>query len=244
MSRTEAYNQYLGAWLPIHAVYEGWDGTDHFVYGPEAITAFGALLNKRIKDHKQNNILYTGPTGSGKSVCAIQVCRAQEKNWSIADNYIYTIDDLRKKYEAPEEHSPISLIDEASIVLNALNFMTKDSKNIVGLFDTMRSMGFSTHMCAPEISEINSKVRDIHIDYMLQMPNKSPLAELGYSRRGFVNIYRHVRRDWGKGAYSLMATCLFNDLPPRVKAEYEPIKKKKQLQLLKEFSEEGEKRKS
>lgn len=233
----EAYNRYLKAWLPVLAIYTGYDGKDHYVYGSETLTAFGELLNRRVKAKKQNNILYVGETGSGKSTAAIQVCRAQEHNWSVSDNYIYTIEDLQRKYSDPESHSPISLIDEASIVLNSLDFMTKGAKSMVGLMDTMRSLGFSTHMCAPDMYEINSKVRNIHVDYLLMMPATSPLP--GYEKRGFCNIYRHVRRDWGKGAYSLMATCIFDDLPPRVKKEYEPIKKAKQLQLLKDFSKES-----
>lgn len=231
----KAYNPFFNEWIPIVGEYEGYDGNTHFIYGSKCIDYFGRLLNNRIKDNHQNNLLYVGETGSGKSTCAIQICKAQDKKWSIKDNYIYTIEDLQKKYRNPDNFSKISLIDEASIILNSLDILTKDSKKIVGLLDTMRSQGFSNHMCAPDICEINSRVRNVHIDFLLKMPFKSHIP--GVNKKGQVDIYRHVRRDWGKDAWQLMATCIFKKLLPKINREYLQCKEEKQRQIRINFTE-------
>lgn len=230
----KAYNTYFKRWLSIVAEYEGYDGKLHYMYGPDTIQAFADLLNKRVKNQHQNNILYVGETGGGKSTMAINVCKAQEKDWSITDNYIYTVEDLKKKYSDPDKYSRISLIDEASIVINALDFNTKGSKAIVGLMDTMRSQGMSTHMCAPDEMEINTRVKTIHVDFLIRMPAKSHLY--GVEKRGQADIYRHVRSDWGHDSWQLMASCIFPDLLPRWKKEYLPIKAEKQAQIRKQFA--------
>lgn len=233
--KIQAFNPFFNKWIPIVAQYEGYDGNINFLYGSECIEHFGQLLNQRIKNDYQNNILYVGETGSGKSTCAIQICKAQDKKWNIKDNYIYTIEDLQRKYRDPEKFSKISLIDEASIILNSLDILTKNSKRIVGLLDTMRSQGFSNHMCAPDVSEINSRVRNVHIDFMLKMPFKSHIP--GINKKGQVDIYRHLRRDWGKDAWQLMASCVFKNLLPKIRKEYLQCKEEKQRQIRKEFTE-------
>lgn len=235
MKKIKAFNPFFHQWIPVVAEYEGYYGVMNYIYGPECIEAFGNLLNNRIKNDFQNNVLYVGETGSGKSTCAIQVCKAQNKEWSIKDNYIYTVEDLQKKYKSPEKFSKISLIDEASIILNSLDILTKNSKRIVGLLDTMRSQGFSNHMCAPDISEINTRVRNIHVDFLLRVPYKSHIP--GVERKGQIDIYRHLRRDWGKDAWQLMASCIFKDLLPKAKAEYLKCKEEKQRQIRTEFAE-------
>lgn len=229
MTEIWAHNRALDADLRVIGTYKR-SGLRYVYEG--ALDAFAELLKGRIKSKRQNIIAVVGPTGSGKSTVAIQLCRMLDKNFSIRDNYIYDLDDLKDKLKSPGS-SPINLFDEGSVSLNSNNSMKKEDKRMVVLFDTMRSLGWTSIICIPSIESLNKRVREFHVDYLLRCPVQSPIK--GMDPRGFVMIYKHTLSDWGKPYWSLVATTVYDKLPSKIDQEYQRIKLDHQMRLIQEF---------
>ena len=234
-------NRYLNATLGINQEYEVVasyieGGVVRYIY-VDLITPFAAVLRQRIKDDHQNIVLVSGGTGSGKSNAAVALARAIDPKWKIAENYIYSLDDLRNKLRSPN-YSPVSLFDEASVSLNSNNSQTKDSKMMTVIFDTMRSRGQTYILCIPNMMNLNNRVREEHVDFLMLCPSISPIP--GCDPRGMIKIYRRVDRDWAKSYFQLIGTALFQPMSTRLNNQYQKIKAEHQDILIDKFIAQGE----
>lgn len=229
-----AYNRFLEEDLEVVGSYK-WGGETKLIYD-NACPAFARLLRDRIKDDHQNVVFCGGETGSGKSTFAITMCNLVDRNWKLAENYIYDVSDLKKKLDNPQ--SNVSLFDEGTVSLNSSNSQRSEDKQMAVLFDTMRSLKWTTFIVAPRMQAINKRVRDTHISFMCLVPSQ-PIIK-GYDTRGCMQIYQKINRDWGKSYWKVEATTLFPKLTPKMQREYDAIKKEHQMRLLREFIEEEE----
>lgn len=237
MAGIKVWNNFMQCELTAIAFYYDSEGEIHAIYDESALKRFAQILNNRIKMHKQNVVLIEGPTGSGKSTLGVAVARYMDPKWNLEENYIYSAKDFKKSLRA-RTTDRITLFDEAAVSLNSLNYARKDDKIMSGAFDTMRSRRWTSILIAPDKKEINSRVRDIHCDFMLKCPAEAPIR--GYSATGFCKIYKHVLRDFGEPYYQLMATAIYPDMPPGLKAVYEPIKSQHQDDYLDKWLSEDD----
>ena len=203
----------------------------------DAMDVFVDVLAERIRNDQQNVVVVTGDTGSGKSTFAIQLCYALSKrlaaSFDLADDYIYSLDDLWDKLERVDA-CPISLFDEGAVTLSSSNAMRRDDRDMVTLFNTMRSRGWTTVIAIPSIYHLNKSVRAAHVDFMCRCNSPDRSLIRGYGR-GFVEIYKAKRGTFSKGGdpyWTLMYTGIFGDLSPRIKQKYLPIKEQKQDDLI------------
>lgn len=203
----------------------------------DAFDVFVDELKNRIKRKQQNVIIVDGDTGAGKSTLAIQIAIALGKKlkqpFELEKDYIYTLDDLWNKLQDPKA-SPISLIDEGSLLLNSKNAMSKENKDIVNLFNTMRSRGWSTIVCVPSIFQIDKGVRTTHADYRLHCSSEDHSLMRGYGR-GFFEVSKAKRNEYSKDAepyWMLQMTGVFGPLPDKIDAIYQPIKAEAQTRLI------------
>lgn len=228
MAGVKVWNHYLQAVLTAVAFYYN-DGELCAVYDESALKRFAQILNNRIKNHRQNVILIEGGTGSGKSTVGVTLARFMNPKWDLAENYVYYAKDFKKLLRS-RSTDLIVLFDEAAVSLNSLNYAKKDDKKMSGAFDTMRSRRWTSILIAPDKKEINSRIREIHSDYMIKCPAESPIP--GYSSTGFCKIYKHKLRDFGEPYFQLIATCIFPDMPPGLKETYDQIKSQHQDEYL------------
>lgn len=203
----------------------------------DAFDEFAKLLVRRIKRNQQNVIMVEGSTGAGKSTYAILLCYELAKRlkvkFSLQEDYIYTMEDLLRKIKNPNA-SPINLIDEAVLVMNAKGSMTKQNRDMVDIFNTMRSLGWTTVLVAPSIFQIDKTMRLMHIDYKVHCSSEDDNIIRGYGR-GFFEVSKPKRYEYSKDAepyWVLQVTGVFGKLPPRIDAEYQPIKLKAQRKLI------------
>ena len=236
MTGVKVWNNYLKAELNAIAFYYS-DNKLRAVYDEGALKRLAQLLNNRIKNHRQNVILIEGGTGSGKSTLGITLCRYMDPKWDLASSYVYSSKDFKRMLRA-RSTDLIALFDEAAVSLNSLNYAKKDDKILSGTFDTMRSRRWTSILIAPDKKEINSRIREIHCDYMLKCPAESPIP--GYSATGFCKIYKHKFRDFGEPYYQLIATCIYPDLQPGLKPVYDQIKSQHQDAYLDKWLEEDD----
>lgn len=229
-----AYNKFLEADLEVKGSYRQ-NGKTHLIY-TDACPAFARVLKDRIKDDRQNVVFCGGETGSGKSTFAIDMCGLVDRNWNLKENYIYDVKDLQHKLNSPQ--SSVSLFDEGTVSLNSSNAQRDEDKQLAVLFDTMRSLKWTTFIVAPRLESINKRVRETHVTFYCLVPSQ-PLVR-GYDNRGCMQIYTKASNEWaGKTYWKLVATTLFPKLTPRVQREYDAIKKAHQLDLLDKFIGDG-----
>lgn len=237
MTGVKVWNNFMQCELNAIAFYYDSEGEMHAVYDESALKRFAQMLNNRIKNHKQNVVLIEGSTGSGKSTLGIALCRYMDPKWDLESSYVYYGKDFKKLLKA-RKTDLITLFDEAAVSLNSLNYARKDDKLMSGAFDTMRSRRWTSILIAPDKKEINSRIREIHCDYMLKCPAEPPIR--GYSATGFCKIYKHVQRDFGEPYFQLIATCIFPDMPPGLKPIYEKVKSQHQDEYLDKWLQEDD----
>ena len=191
-------------------------------------------LKARIKKGYQNVIVCTGRTGAGKSTCMLNLIRAMDPEWQLGPNYIYSDEDLARKLKHKETANPISLFDEGSVSFNSLNYNKSSDKAMIVLLDCLRSLGYTTCICIPSINDLNKRIRDHLIDYLIVCPDE-PLVS-GYDKRGFFELYRPVSNTWSKGTYyQLLGAGLYSKLDRQLDDEYQRIKLEHQLTLINSF---------
>lgn len=231
------YSRFFKDWLEVVGSYDrpyktefgDWDTYEVPIYA-NALPHLAKWIRRRRAEHYQTLVFCAGSTGSGKSNTAIKLCREIEPNWSVEKNYILTKKELFSRILDEGETSKVMLIDEASYMLNSKNSTRSDDKSVEILFDIIRSWSPVTVMCAPDENRVNHGIMDTHVDLLLKVPEHSPIA--GMDRRGFVDIYTRLRRDWGKPAFTYQCTTLVDQIGPRVKKRYEDIKRQTQREFL------------
>lgn len=202
----------------------------------DAYDLFIKRLAKRIKSDQQNVLMIEGDTGAGKSTLAILMCRDLARKlkvpFSLEKDYIYSVEDLLKKIQDPNA-SPINLIDEAVLVVNAKRSQSSENIDIVNLFNTMRSLGWTTFLVGPSVFQIDKTLRQVHIDYLIHCTSNDDSLRKGFGR-GFFEESKAKRSRFKKNAepyWYLQMTGVYGKLPDKLNAEYQPIKYKAQMEL-------------
>lgn len=229
---TRVYNKYLKTYL--HAL-DDYRGGDYAIYS-DLIPVLARILKNRIKRKYQNVVCIVGETGTGKSTVALNLIYALEPDWDITENYVYSAQDMAKKLKHRARASKITLYDEGSVALNSMNSVRRDNNDQVVLLDTCRSLGFTTIICIPSINDLNKRIRDHLIDYVL-VCNKKPLKK-GLESRGYVELYKPQRETWAKSTYYQLCGAGTYKQITGTKAEiYDEIKYQHQIGYISKFIE-------
>lgn len=199
----------------------------------DALDVFVDTLANRLWSDLQNVIGIEGHTGSGKSSLALNLCdklaRRLKCPFDLDTDYIYTANDLWRKLD-DEDCNPISLLDEGSITLASMNATRKDDKDILALFDTMRSRHMTTIIVNPTMRRINASVRNDHMDFKIRCNDVEHPWVRGWGR-GFFRVRKAERPEFSQNQepyWKLLYTGVFGDYPPALRDQYLEIKKKHQ----------------
>ncbi len=202
----------------------------------DLLEAFGKHLQKRVKSNYQNVVGVIGGTGSGKSTAAFRLCRFVDPFFTLDVNYIYSTSDLANKLAMPKGSvSPVNFLDEGSVILNSNRHSTKESTDIVVLFDTMRSRGMTTIICIPELRSLNNRIREDHLNYLLVCGEKAPIP--GFAKRGFCKLFVKSRPGVFSNSvfWKPVAWGVYKPLTAKMDAEYQEFKSRSQEKLLADF---------
>ena len=224
--KLKGYNRFFRKELPIYYL------SDDVIVYDDLLPALARHLKKNIKDKKQNGVLIVGHTGSGKSTIAVKLCQLLDPDWSLQEDYIYGLSDLKKKLRNPGS-SPVSLLDEGSVSLNSYNSQKTEDKMMTIIMDSWRSLGKTTVICMPNSSDLNKRISRNHIDYLIKCPALSPVP--GKPARGFYTIFKHEYRDWGKDWWKPIGTSRFSKLDAPTQKKYDEIKNEHLFELLDRF---------
>lgn len=236
-------NPYLNAKMHAIAYYDN----DRKAIYSDMMEKFVAHLKKRNKNHWQNVIVISGPTGSGKSTFMIELAKMMDPDLDLESSYVYYNSDLKKrlrKIRNGEDVGKINLFDEGSVILNSMNARSKSDNGIVVLLDILRSWEMTTIICIPSLPDLNKRVKAHLIDYWIQCPEEPLIG--GYKARGFFEIYRPRRSEWSEKTYwECIGAGVYGKLPEELENEYLEVKKRHQneqvdLYIGDDDKEEGE----
>lgn len=204
----------------------------------DLMEVFASILKDRVRSNYQNVVAVIGGTGSGKSSWALQECFLVDPHFTLEGNYIYDTSDLASKLDQPMgQVSPVNFLDEGSVILNSNRHSTKQSTDIVVLFDTMRSRGMSTFICIPELRSLNNRIREDHVNYLVVCGEKAPVP--GFQKRGFFKLFVRTRPSTFSNSvfWRPLAWGIYKPLKPKLDREYQAFKRRAQDRLLNDFYE-------
>lgn len=229
------YNRAMRADMHMVATY----ADDKKAIYSDMLQKFAAHLKKRIKNELQNIIVVTGRTGSGKSTLAIQLAKAVAgPDWDLATNYIYGADDFREKLRNGNAGRTVSLFDEGSVSFNSLTSNARDDRDMVVLLDVLRSWGMTTIICIPSFYDLNKRIREHLVDYLVVCPER-PLVH-GYKARGFFEVYAPQSMQWSDKVYwANMGAGVFKALDTKTDMHYQSIKLARQRSQVEKFLNSG-----
>lgn len=232
------YNRHLRRNMHAIAPYVRSDRITEAIYS-DMLHVVAKMCRDRINDGYQNIVGFVGRPGSGKSTGGIRLALELDPEWDIERNYVYSVDDLRKVLnDGPSKR--ILLLDEASIILNSQHSRKTEDTEIVTLFDTLRSFGWTVILCVPSLKSLNKRVRDFHLDFLLACPESSLLR--GYDKRGQFELYLPKRGIFADETYwSYSGAGIYDKLPEEIDTVYQAIKRKHQLEYLTKFLSKGSK---
>lgn len=213
-------------------------------YGPtgdipiysNTITALAKKIRARVganSDH-QAVVVISGGTGSGKSILALQLIKALDKDFRLEDVYIYGPKDLANKIKAGIDQR-INWYDEGSVTLNSLETTSKGGRSFSKFFDTQRFMGWISIICIPDSTEINKRIMK-HLDILIQCPDQAPIW--GFFNKGFFNVIERTYHKSGKFWDDTICTGTFKNVPKKLRTEYEKVKKEHAELFTKKFVED------
>lgn len=228
VSKIYAYNKYFQEELPCYYV------DDRVVVYDDLLRPLAKRMKKRIKNQNQNTVLIEGRTGSGKSTIGVTLCQLLDSKWNLDTDYIYGSADLKRKLDKPNA-CPVNLLDEGSVSLNSYNSQKADDKMMTVLMDTWRSKGMTTIICMPNRNDLNKRIRNNHLDYLLKCPVASPVP--GEAPRGFFVLYTHEYRDWGGDWWQPVGISRFTKMDKETQTQYNRIKLEHQDRLIRKFVE-------
>ncbi len=206
------------------------------------IQNFADFLNDRIKADNQNVIGVIGPTNSGKSTVSIQLARSLDKDFRFDTDYLYSLANFREKLGQPLGYgSKVNLFDEGTLAWSSARANTREARDALGIFDTCRLFHWTSIICSPGgTRRLNHALVIDHMDYMLLMPSKSLERGILNRAKGWVEIYAKKSLTWGDPYFYPIAAGTFDDIPPRIKTEYQSIKYRHAVELKNQVSEGSE----
>ena len=225
----KVFNRSLGLRMQLEATYVV-SGRTRGIFA-DMLERFAYAIVRRQRKNYQTVVVVTGRTGSGKSNLAVQlameIARQLGETWDVVDNYIYELADLKRKLTAYQENpqgvSRINLMDEGTVILSNRSVMAKEDRGIVTLFETLRSYGFITILCAPSFARLNMSIRENLTDYLVVCPDKR--IHPNYPCRGSFEVFEPNYARWEQGIYwTHLGSGTFPPLEGEVKERYEKIK--------------------
>lgn len=206
----------------------------------DGIKLLAKSIKARVRDDHQVVGIIDGDTGSGKSNLAIHVAQCLDPDWDLELFYIYEAEDIGKAIRNINTPYPVFLFDEGSILLNSKDSMSRDSKKISKLFDSMRYLHVTSLICCPNAMRLNKSILFDHTDFRLMCPSKAPLP--GYDPRGFVHVHSQWHAIWtDKMSWPYIYTTSFPKMSKSMALKYDALKRESSRQFMDEFFKEGEK---
>lgn len=173
---------------------------------------------KRLKENKNLNIVFTGKVGGGKSYASITTGNYLNPNFDL-ENVCYTIADFIERVQTQPKGTVI-ILDEAGVSASNRDTMTKESKTLSKVIETTRYLQQISIFNLPNLAFLDKHVKTmldlvfIHDADMNQGEFSISIPELTEDGK---DIELNLLRYGGK----MMKSVYFPLPPPYMIADYE-----------------------
>lgn len=128
----------------------------------------------RVMKLKKNNMIEVlGPTGSGKTYCAMYIAEKlseiTKKPFSV-DNIVFSLEELFELINSGKlERGSIIIFDEPQISISSRNFQSLSNKAFNSLVTTFRHLGYTLLFCTPFSELLDKSTRKLfHVRITMQ----------------------------------------------------------------------------
>ncbi len=205
----------------------------------DLIHELAKIFRKNLREDDQVILAIAGPPGSCKSSLGMTIAWAMDPDWSLEKGYIYSYEDFLEKIEQKSTNQ-IFLFDEASLVVNAKDAMSKDSRNIISMLDTCRSRHNTCIFILPGFEDLTKSIRERLCQCRIHCAARTDTIVPGYGGRGFFKVYFPVRREFGESYWKLVGTGVFSKLDEEIETRYKKVKTMHQNELIDSWTKRTE----
>ena len=122
----------------------------------------GSLVRKRLLEQNKNWLaVFTGPTGSGKSFCALTTARQIDPEFNI-ERVVFKIEDLMDLLNSGRLKKGNAIVfDEAGVGIPAREWYSISNKAMGYLMQTFRNLNLAVILTTPNLSYIDTQIRGL-----------------------------------------------------------------------------------
>lgn len=188
-------------------------------------------MHMNVAQDYDNIVVIQGAEGSGKSSLAYSICKAYDPDFDIAEQYVYSVDDLKKKLARGDVERVAWWLDEGSNIANNREWQSQDNRDIVSLTEMMRSKGWTLVICIPRVERLDLYLREFRLRYLLTC---EPMKFRGEKKnRGYFSLEARSN----SGQMKLCGYGAYDPIPEPDASKYRAIKLAAQEAKIKEVVE-------
>lgn len=188
-------------------------------------------MHSNVSQDYDNVLVIQGAEGSGKSSLAYAICKAYDPSFDLREQYVYSVEDLKKRLAAGDLERSVWWLDEGSNVANNREWQSQSNRDIVALLEMMRSKGWTLILCIPRVERLDLYIREFRLRYLLTC---EPCEFYGKkAKRGYYSL--ETRSDTGR-----MVMCgygAYDPIPAEDAAIYRKIKLDAQAAKIQEITD-------
>jgi hypothetical protein len=127
----------------------------------------GPLVRKRLLEQNKNWLaVFCGPTGSGKSYCALTTARQIDPEFTI-ERVVFKIEDLMNLLNSGKLKKGNAIVfDEAGVGIPAREWYSISNKAMGYLMQTFRNLNLAVILTTPNLGYIDTQIRGLFHAYI------------------------------------------------------------------------------
>lgn len=195
-------------------------------------------MRKNLAEDYDNLIVCYGGEGSGKSNAMFALLQEFDPNLDIEKCYTYDNAAFRSKIREGGDIGRTFWMDEGSIMASNRDWNTQNNKGFVKTLETCRSRHYTLGVCIPSLDRLDIYIREHRIRYAIHCEPMT-FHTGGFKKRGYAAAYK---KNDITGTMELIGYGDYPQMPPEIKAIYEPMKAESQERLFNDLFGEDDDR--
>lgn len=193
-------------------------------------------MRRNITTKYDNFVVIDGPEGSGKSNIAYALAKAYCPEFSIAENYLYSMTDLVNRITDGGDIGQTFWLDEITNIANKRQWATAENKLFIELLEMCRSRKWSIISCIPRFDRLDQYIREHRAKYWIHCEPMT-FDRYGHKDRGYFQLKKRDKF----GVFHMIGYGMYDAMPAEVSEEYENVKLNSQNTKIREAVEGPEK---
>lgn len=185
----------------------------------DLIGALARDMASNINSNYDNFIVIDGPEGSGKSNLAYAIATAYNPDFTISNNYLYSMDELMDRISSGDDIGNTFWLDEITNIANKRQWATSENKLFIELLEMCRSRKWTIISCIPRFDRLDQYIREHRARYWLHCEPMT-FSKYGHLERGYFELRKRDKL----GVFHLIGYGTYPAMSEKISIEYEQIK--------------------